>query len=108
MRQMAAEVSRLAPAYFVQTPSFWCPIEPHYRMPFIHWLPEPVRVSAVLATDLGFYKKAESIDAAMNAVEDAVLLDMRRMKSLFPDARIDRERLAGIFIKSYIAIREPV
>lgn len=107
MRAMANEVARLAPAYYVQTPAFWCPIEPHFRAPMIHWLPEPMRIAAVLNFKLGFYNRASDLDEAMSCVEDAVLLDQRRMRALFPEAHLVKERLGGVMIKSYIAIRRP-
>jgi hypothetical protein len=102
--KMAHEVRRLAPRYFVQTPNFWFPIEPHFRLPFIHWLPEPWRVSIVMRRACGFYPRARSCDEARRILDDARLLDPRAMAELFPDAAIQHERFAG-FTKSLIAIR---
>jgi hypothetical protein len=103
-QRMAQEIRRLAPRYFVQTPNFWFPVEPHFRAPFIHWLPEPWRASIVMRRGCGFYPRARSTDEARRILDDARLLDARAMAELFPDAVIERERFAG-FTKSLIAIR---
>ncbi len=103
-QQMAQEVRRLAPRYFVQTPNYWFPIEPHLRTPFIHWLPYPWRVSIVRRRACGYYPRANSISEAREILDDARLLDITAMKLLFPDAEIERERFAGV-TKSLIAIR---
>lgn len=101
---MAAEVRRLAPRYFVQTPNFWFPIEPHFRLPFVHWLPEPWRAAIVMQRACGFYPRARSCNEARRIIDDARLIDARAMSELFPDAMIERERFAG-FTKSLIAVR---
>lgn len=104
MQAMAGEVRRLARHYFVQTPHFWFPVEPHFRFPLFHWLPEPVRVAIVRRMACGFFPRAETLDDAMRFVEDSVLLTQTQMAALFPDALIERERVA-LLTKSLIAIR---
>lgn len=102
--RMAREVRRLARRYFVQTPNFWFPIEPHFRTPFIHWLPEPWRAAIVSRRACGFYPRAASYDETRRILDDARLLDGKAMAALFPDAVIEHERVAGL-TKSLIAIR---
>ena len=106
MMAMAGEVRRLAPAYFVPTPYFWCPIEPHARTPFVQFLPEPLRYRLFMIRRNGFYAKAANVSHAMEMIQDANLLDRSQMRSLFPDADIRAERAFGL-IKSLIAIRRP-
>jgi hypothetical protein len=103
-RRMAQEVRRLAPRYFVQTPNYWFPLEPHLRTPFIHWLPEPWRTAIVTRRACGYHPRVQSYDEARAILDDARLLDTKAMAALFPDAVIERERFAG-FTKSLIAIR---
>ena len=102
--KMAREIRRLAPRYFVQTPNYWFPVEPHLRTPFIHWLPVPWRVAIVRRRACGYFPRAQSYGEAREILDDAQLLDARALALLFPDAVIERERLAGL-TKSLIAIR---
>ena len=106
MMAMAEEVRRLAPAYFVQTPYFWFPIEPHARTPFLQLLPESMRYRLFLLRRNGYYPKARDVSHAMLLMQDARLLDRTQMRALFPDAHLQIERAFGL-IKSMIAIRRP-
>jgi hypothetical protein len=87
MQALAREVRRLAPAYFVQTPNYWFPIEPHYKLPFVQFLPKAVR------------RKVTSDDP-----ERIRLLSASEVRALFPDAVLWRERFGG-WTKSLVAIR---
>jgi hypothetical protein len=106
MKAMASEVARLAPHYYVQTPAFGFPIEPHFRAPFFHWIPMPWRIWLTRHIALGAYPKAPTLDDAMRFVEDAILVDAARFRALFPaPARFEKERFFGL-TKSFIAIRD--
>jgi hypothetical protein len=84
---MAAEIRRLAPCHFVQTPNLWFPIEPHYKLPAVHWLPAAM-------------KKTITRDDPHRIR----LLSARQMRHLFPDSTLWRERFFGL-TKSFVAIR---
>jgi hypothetical protein len=104
MAAMAREVARLAPRYFVQTPNFWFPFEPHYRTLFFHWWPETVRARMLMRKARGFHTKKASLHEAMEDVQSVALLSAAQMAALFPDATIRRETVFG-FTKSLIAVR---
>lgn len=102
MECMAAEVRRLAPNYFIQTPNMWFPIEPHFKLPLVHWLPEQTRAALVQAT--GRSKKFNDAGEATRYVQRISLLSARQLQSLFPDAHLWRERFFGL-AKSLVAER---
>jgi hypothetical protein len=104
MNAAAKEIRRLAPRYFVQTPYFWFPMEPHFRLPFFHWMPEQWRCRIVMSRACGYIEKQPDVGRAVKAIESAVLLDRMQMQFLFPDARIVPERVFGM-TKSLMAIR---
>jgi hypothetical protein len=72
--------------------------------PFFHWLPKPMRVWLVSRFHLGHWKKAESVDQAVRAVESARLLTRPMLQELFKDGRIVTERFC-LLPKSLIALR---
>lgn len=104
MVRFASEASRVAAKYFIQTPNFWFPVEPHFVAPFFHWLPLPTRVWLLTHFSIGPWPKAASFDEAMRFAEDSSLLTRKMMRELFKDARIIDERFA-LLSKSLIAIR---
>jgi SAM-dependent methyltransferase len=98
------EVRRLAARYYVQTPNFWFPWEPHFGTPLFHFLPAPLRIALLRRRDLGHFERC-ALPQAVEAVESIRLLDKEMLRCLFPDAQIMREKFLGL-TKSLIAIRE--
>ena len=65
MKKFAAEARRLAPFYYVQTPYFWFPVDPHYyKMPLFHWLPRPTRARLLNSMPIAHVGKIEGVDMA--------------------------------------------
>jgi hypothetical protein len=105
MEAFARNVRRLGYAYYVQTPYFWFPIEPHFTLPFFHWLPEGWRVRLLMSLNLAAHPRSPDVSVAMWRIERVHLLDKLQFRSLFPDADIKIEWL-GPLPKSLMAIRE--
>jgi hypothetical protein len=104
MKRFAAETRRLGRHYFIQTPHFWFPYEPHFLCPFFHWLPKPVRVNLVMRFALGPGGRMTDLSDAVEYVESARLLNRRMFAALFPDADISIERF-WLLPKSMVAVR---
>jgi Methyltransferase domain len=98
---MAQEVQRLGKRYFIQTPNFYFPIEPHFVFPAFHWLPIASRVWLVTHFPLGWYGKFDSSSRAREEVESIRLLTQRNFVQLFPGARLFNERFLGM-TKSFV------
>jgi hypothetical protein len=95
-----------APFYYLQTPYFWFPYEPHFTLPFFHWLPESWRAKILMRMSLPFYQRCKTMSEAMGHVQSVRLLDRAQLRYLFPDAVLQFEWLA-LFPKSVIAKRGP-
>ncbi len=87
----AAELRRVGRGWFVQTPAFSFPIEPHALLPFAHWLP------------VGARKRYWRLGAAGDW-EDITLLRRDELERLFGPALAER---IGPLVKSWVCVRPP-
>jgi SAM-dependent methyltransferase len=102
--RLAYEVRRLAGGYFVQTPDWRFPVEPHYVTPFVHWFPKQVRSSMIRNFTIWGLLNRPSPARCRELADEIRLLSPTEMRELFPDGDVLVERFAGI-PKSLIAVR---
>ena len=88
----------------MQTPNYWFPYEPHFRFPGFQWLPVSMRVWLMTKMRLGFFARQTSKEEARFHVESIRLLGASEVRTLFPDAKIEFEHVAGL-AKSIMAIK---
>jgi len=89
--RFAEEVRRVGRGWFVQTPAFSFPIEPHALLPAAHWLPAPLRAR--------YWKLG-----AAGEVEEISLLRRSEIERLFGPALPER---FGPLVKSWVCVRVP-
>jgi SAM-dependent methyltransferase len=87
----AAELRRVARGWYVQTPAFSFPLEPHALLPFAHWLPPGLRRPHWRLGVAGGWEQIE-------------LLRRDELAALFPDGELHAERVLGL-AKSWISAK---
>jgi len=85
----ASELRRVGRGWFVQTPAYSFPLEPHSLLPGAHWLAPPLRRPYWRLGAAGMW-------------EDIHLLRRRELEALFGPAV--PERLGGL-VKSWVCVR---
>jgi hypothetical protein len=100
------ELQRVAERYYLQTPNYCFPIEPHFMTPFFHWLPKKIRIKLLLHFNLGNYKKYSNYNEARISIERCDLLTQKELKYLYPSSqnKYYKEKWGG-FVKSLIIIK---
>lgn len=96
IKQMRDEAVRIAKYYFIQTPNYWYPIEPHYVLPLVHFMPRPIH------TRLLMWLRKKDFDLATKKFEENRMLSRRELTYLFPNSKLIKERY--LLVKSYIVI----
>ena len=93
--KMANEMCRVGKHIYLQTPNKLFPIEPHFTLLFIQFLPRKIQAQIVS------FKEKISYERAYEKVCDVNLLTYKDMKKLFPKTKIHRERFCGL-TKSFV------
>ena len=102
-QSMAREVERVGKSYWVQTPNYYFPIEPHFHWLGWQWYPRSLRVAAIRRFKCGHRGPHPQLEDARDAVDEVRLMSRGEMKRMFPGGRIWNERVLG-FTKSLVAI----
>ena len=99
---MGREMQRVASAFWLQTPNFWFPIEPHFLVPGWQWLPFRLRVEILRRFDCGWRARTRDYTRARHLVAEIRLMKRSELARIFPNATLVRERF-GLLTKSWIA-----
>ena len=97
-----SEIKRVGKNYFLQTPSFYFPFEPHFVMPFLHWLPKKV---GYLFAHLSPWRILSRPDKHLikDYFFNTNLLKENELKEYFKNSKILKEKFF-LFTKSYYVI----
>lgn len=100
MAAMARESRRVGRTGWMQTPAAEFPIEPHFHLPFVHWLGKGAQAEALKLSPIAAYRQCSN-EARRNVVDSIRLLTGREIGVLFPGAEVYTETL--VVPKSYVA-----
>jgi len=99
--RMAREVARIGKRYFIQTPNYWFPMEPHFLVPGFQWFPIALRIWFIRHFNLGWHQRTKDFKRARDLINHTRLLTKREFRSLFPKAKLYEEKIFGL-TKSFI------
>jgi SAM-dependent methyltransferase len=92
-RKIAAkEIMRAGKKYYVQTPNYYFPFEPHFLFPFFQFLPEILKIFLLVKFRLGWYKKAENKAEAEKLINSIKLLTKKELLNLFAGSKLYKEK----------------
>lgn len=98
---LAREMRRVSKRLFIQTPAFSFPIEPHFVMPFIHWMPLWLGYRLALVSPWRIMSKPDR-----NTINEyffgTQLLGEKEIKRLFSLENVGREKVLGLTKSFYV------
>jgi predicted SAM-dependent methyltransferase len=94
-KKMASEIIRIGQKHIVQTPNKYFFLEPHYLLPFFHYLPDKLKYFILTKTKLSRLKKWDK-NFAIQYINEIRLLSEKETKTLFPKSTIYYEKFFGM------------
>ena len=99
-KNMANEILRIGKRFYVQTPNYWFPIEPHFLCPFFQYFPIWVKGFLLRSFNLGWYSRTTDKEESLRIAKSIRLLTLKEMNALFPNSHTYKEKFYG-FVKSF-------
>jgi hypothetical protein len=94
--KMAKEAMRVGKFYFIQTPNYWFPIEPHFVFPGFQYLPKFLKEMLMRRFSLGHFPKITDEKEAKRLINEIKLLTKSELRDLFPDSSIYYDKFLGL------------
>jgi ubiquinone/menaquinone biosynthesis C-methylase UbiE len=104
-KKMADEIHRVGKRYFVQTPNYYFPLEPHFLFPLFQFFPRSLKISLLKNFNLGWFEKCKTKQQAEDLLDSIHLLKQQEFRELFTDGKLHKEKFFG-FTKSFVLIKE--
>ena len=92
-QRFAAEIQRVGRGWFVTTPNLWFPVEPHYHLPLVQFMPEEMQRRLVRRM-------------GRTAYDHLHLFGKKELRALFPGSEVIGCRVT-IYPETLIAYRAP-
>ncbi len=107
-KNIADEIMRIGKNYFVQTPNYYFPVEPHFLFIGFQWLPIKIRAFLLRNFKLTFgrRKKIKNYSKSLEVADSIRLLKKKEFRSLFPGAKIYIEKFF-MLEKSFVLYKLP-
>lgn len=100
-KKMAKEIQRVGKRYFIQTPNYYFPIEPHFFFPFFQLLPLRIKIFLIRHFTLGWRSQTKAYTKAIKAVNSIRLLKKQELQLLFPMGKVFEEKIVWL-TKSFV------
>lgn len=94
--KFANEIRRVSKKYFIQTPNYFFPFEPHFLVFGFQFLPIKFRAFLIRNLNFGWYKKTKDYNKSLELAKNIRLLKKKELKTLFPEGTIIKEKFCGL------------
>ncbi len=98
---MADGIRSLGLPYWLQTPNYWFPFEPHFHWLGWQWYPRWLRIALLRRVRCGMRGPVADLSRATSLVDEVRLMTATELLTCFPDATLFRERV-GPLTKSLV------
>lgn len=103
-KQLAEVILDVAPQFWVQTPYRYFPVEPHWMVPGMQFLPLAAQAFISRRMPFGPASRDTPLEDVVDACAYVELVSLTQFRDYFPGAAIWRESFLGL-TKSLVAVR---